>query len=282
MEKADAAPVETLDLSTAHRGTHDTKAYASYLTRYVLRKSKFRKLSEEHDVQVFLPRTASIEAGSPLIEIVGKEAGSAGVSGARTAIINIVRALPPTHFSVVEVDSLVHRHLIGKKGSKIKAFEEKNSVEVVFPPDGEDRPDILLVFTGEGDAVAVLAEVSAEIQQMAKEAADITIVTLTIPQALHRAIIGQGGTTLNAVIGEERLVNVSFGSKPTKSNGKDSSEGSDAVVIRGPSEEVVRVQTEIERIAEDAKNSEIVNSHVRPRPILLSSCTDGACVDHRV
>lgn len=102
---------------------------------------------------------------------------------------------------------------------------------------------------------------------MAKEAADITTSTLTIPQALHRNIIGQGGTTLNAVIGEEKLVNVSFGSKAPvsgepKTNGA-AAVSEDLVTIRGPSEEVARVKREISRIADEAKNSEIINSHVR-------------------
>lgn len=104
---------------------------------------------------MYLPRAVSIEAGSALIEIVGKDA--AGLAGARAEIITIVRALPPAIFAVVEIDSLIHRHLIGKKGNKIKAFEEKRSVEVVFPPDGEDRSDILLVYSGEGSAEEVLA-----------------------------------------------------------------------------------------------------------------------------
>lgn len=100
---------------------------------------------------------------------------------------------------------------------------------------------------------------------MAKEAADITTVNLTIPAQLHRNIIGQGGTTLNAVIGEEKLVNVSFGSKPRGSDSKaNNSTGNseDSVVIRGPSEEVARVRKAIEEIAEAAKNEEIVNSHI--------------------
>jgi hypothetical protein len=56
---------------------------------------------------------------------------------------------------------------------------------------------------------------------------------------------------LNAVIGEEKLVAVSF------------KEGSEEITVRGPKEEVERVRKELERIAEDAKNEEIVNSFVR-------------------
>jgi hypothetical protein len=155
MEKANATPIDTLDLATAHAGTHDRKVYAAQLTRYVLRKSKFRQLSEDNSVQVYLPRQAAIDAGSSLIEIVAKDA--TGLAGARQAIIGIVRKLPPVNFGLVEVDSLIHRHLIGKKGKNIKVFEEKRGVEVVFPPDGEDRSDILLVFSGEGNAAEVLA-----------------------------------------------------------------------------------------------------------------------------
>ena len=154
MEKANATPVDTLDLLGAHGGTHDKKLYAANLTRYVLRTSKFRKLSEEHSVSVYLPRPAAIEAGAPIIEIVGKD--DAGVKGARQEIINIVRTLPPANFATLDVDSLIHRHLIGKKGSKLKVFQEKRNVELVFPPEGEDRSDILLVFTGEGNPAQTL------------------------------------------------------------------------------------------------------------------------------
>lgn len=162
MEKANATPIDSLDLMTAHAGSHDRRQYASALSRFVVRRGKFRQLAEQHRVGVYLPRQSAIENGAPaLIEIVGREGGDSDMAGARQAIIGIVRKLPPANFAVVNVDSLIHRHLIGKKGTKIKAFEEKRKVEVVFPPQaeegGEDRSDIVLVFTGEGaDAKTVL------------------------------------------------------------------------------------------------------------------------------
>ena len=55
-------------------------------------------------------------------------------------------------------------------------------------------------------------------------------------------------------------MNVSFGSSLSSKKG---GANEDDVVIRGPSEEVERVKKAIERVAEDAKNEEIVNSHVR-------------------
>lgn len=109
----------------------------------------------------------------------------------------------------------------------------------------------------------------AELLQAAKEAADIKTVTLNIASKLHRYIIGQGGTTLNAVIGEEKAVSVRLGPQANRTGESDvqtsaakGDVGEDQIVIRGPSEEVARVEKEILRIAEEAKDTEKINSYV--------------------
>lgn len=94
---------------------------------------------------------------------------------------------------------------------------------------------------------------SAEIASIASASANITSTTITIPKQFHGEIIGTKGTTLNAIIGEDAVVNVSFGAK----GGAD-----DQVVIRGTPEEITRVQKEMERIVAEAKDHEITNSYV--------------------
>jgi hypothetical protein len=81
--------------------------------------------------------------------------------------------------------------------------------------------------------------------------------TLEIDKKWHRFIIGQNGTVLNALIGEDQLVNVKVGSKDKKSNGEDDN----SVVIRGQPSEVDRVVSQINSIVEDAKNDDIVNGY---------------------
>lgn len=103
-------------------------------------------------------------------------------------------------------------------------------------------------------------ELRAEIQSIATEGADITSLTITIPHQFHKQIIGTNGKTLNAIIGEDRLVNVTFGSS-SKSKGTQAEE--DSVVIRGTPKEIERVQKEMERIVVEAKDTEITNSYVR-------------------
>ncbi|GJN91319.1 hypothetical protein Rhopal_004339-T1 [Rhodotorula paludigena] len=263
MDIASATPVETLDLFTAHRGAHDPRVYAQQLARYLIVKSRLRPIALSSGTQIYLPRLEAIpNAPNAWLEIVGATqgdgaTGAQGVAQARGAVIAEVRKLPPTAFDVVDVDSLVHRHLIGKKGARVKQFEKDHSVEVVFPPADAGRSDVLLVYTGEQpggpEARAALDAVKGAVEQLAGEYADFTSRTLAIPHALHGAVIGQGGTTLNAVIGEDKLVQVQLGGADAKS---------DEVVVRGPKDEVERVSKELERIAEEARNEEIVNSHV--------------------
>ncbi|GAA5853322.1 hypothetical protein JCM9279_003358 [Rhodotorula babjevae] len=261
MDVAGAAPVEQLDLLTAHRGAHDPRAYAAHLARYLIVKQRLRPVALSSGTQIFLPRADQIpDAPNAWLEIVGDADGSGldGVAQARSAVIAEVRRLPPSAFDVVEVDALVHRHLVGKKGARVKHLEKEHAVDVVFPPaDALDRNDVLLAFVGDNpagpEARTALDAAKGAIASLAAEYADLTTETIQVPSALHAAVIGQGGTTLNAVIGEDRLVHVHFA--PAGGNEDD-------VVVRGPKDEVKRVTGELLRIAEEAKNEEIVNSHV--------------------
>lgn len=61
---------------------------------------------------------------------------------------------------------------------------------------------------------------------------------------------------MNALIGEDGLVNVKVGSKPGAKTDDE-----DVVTVRGPAGEVDRVVGQIQQIVEDAKNDDIVNGH---------------------
>jgi polyribonucleotide nucleotidyltransferase len=52
-----------------------------------------------------------------------------------------------------------------------------------------------------------LGAATAALNELAKDAADIKTQTMDVEKKWHRFIIGQGGTVLNALIGEDGLVN---------------------------------------------------------------------------
>jgi len=162
MDLASATPVEQLDLLTAHRGTHDPKSYARSLSRYLLLKQKLRSIAQQTQTKIYLPKPSSITSSSQnaYLEIVGEANGQENVTKARGSVIGEVRKLPPSVFEVVEVEELVHRYLIGKRGNKVKALEKERNVEVVFPREGEGK-DVLIVYVGE-DATGAKSALEGE------------------------------------------------------------------------------------------------------------------------
>ncbi|KAJ1020599.1 hypothetical protein NDA16_003992 [Ustilago loliicola] len=278
MEKANAIRVEVVDVIAAHRSlAKDPVGHAKHVLRWL---NVGGKIPRSSTAQIYLPRPAIVEStGNVQIEIVGSDA--AEVSKLRETIQELVKSLPPSFVEEIEVDPLLHRFIIGKKGQGLKPYEARG-VDVLFPPassnaDGDSRSDVLLVLGGssvvsglpadrkarDSRAKEILDAVKEDIQKAQVAAADIRTETLTVPSKLHRAILGPNGTTLNAVIGEDRLVAVKLGSSKAASADKAGlSLSEDSILVRGPSSEVERVVKELKRIAVEAEQDSIINGHV--------------------
>lgn len=278
MEKANAVRVEVVDVVAAHRSlAKDRVGHAKHVLRWL---SVGGKIPRSPTVQVYLPRPAIVEStGNVQIEIVGSDA--AEVSKLRETVQNLVKSVPPTFIEEIDVDPLLHRFIIGKKGQGLKPYEARG-VDVLFPPassstDGDSRSDVLLVLAGsavvaglpadrkarDAKAAEILEAVKQDIQKAQVAAADIRNETLTVPAKLHRAILGPNGTTLNAVIGEDKLVAVKLGSSKAASADKSgNSLSEDSILVRGPSSEVERVVKELKRIAAEAEQDNIINGYV--------------------
>lgn len=96
---------------------------------------------------------------------------------------------------------------------------------------------------------------------MTKEAADVKNHSLQVDKKWHDAVNGQNGTTLNAIIGEERTLVIKFGAEARKLLKLNDSTDDNIIAIRGVSADVDRASKEILRIVENAKNDEIDNSY---------------------
>ncbi|KDN48495.1 hypothetical protein K437DRAFT_255466 [Tilletiaria anomala UBC 951] len=279
MQKANSVQVQTVDLVAAHRSIDHARDLVRWLSIGIAPSRLPR--GSAGGVQVFAPRSALLETtGQAAIEIVGGDAHEVGA--VRDHAEELVRRVSPACIVRIDIDPLLHRHIIGKKGANLKQYEVKG-VDLVFPPaseHGDGSAEVLLVYSsgaaaaGESDKKArdahaqhVLADVKADVLKASVHAADIHSETLHIPQKFHRHILGPNGTTLNALIGEERNVAVKVG--PGKGaaaaagvNGNGKVDGEDAVIVRGPSAEVQRVVQELQRIAQEAEQDIIVNGHV--------------------
>ncbi|MCO5598726.1 hypothetical protein L7F22_052824 [Adiantum nelumboides] len=270
MEKANAVRVEVVDVGAAHRDVEHAKTLLRWL-------GMSGKLPREQNVQVYLPRSAIVESsGLAHIEVVGADANA--VTRIRGELDTLVKNVPPSFVASVDIDPLLHRFIIGKKGAGLSQYSKKG-VDVIFPPVidasvSDGRSDVVIVLgdanvinglpkdkkSRDTAAASILSQVKADIEAAGKQAADFKTETLSIPAKYHRTILGPGGTTLNAILGEERLAAVKFGSSAS-TTGKTSSKEEDAVIIRGPSSEVERVIKAIQTIAKEAEEDAVVNGH---------------------
>lgn len=272
MEKANAVQVEVVDIVAAHRASPNAVQHAKNLLRWLNVSGKIPRNSKQSGVQVYTPRPALIESsGNVQIEIVGAQ--QAEVAETRASIDGLVKSTPPSFTDTLDIDPLLHALLIGKQGSNLKEYQ-KRGVDVVFPPasqasvDAAAGSEILVIVTPAASAsfpadkkardVAarqLLDEVKADLTRASQQAADLKTEVISVNAKYHKSIVGTGGSTLNAVIGEDRLVAVKLGANAKGAASEDS------ITVRGPSNEVDRVVAELKRIAKDAEDDAIVNGH---------------------
>jgi len=276
MEKANSVRVEVLDLVAAHRDF----AHAKRLLRWLTVTGKLPRGNSAGGAaaaaQVFIPRRELVESsGQVQLEIVGSQEDA--VIKLRETLFGLVRGITPAFVREIEIDPLVHRLLIGRKGAGLKELESKG-IDVNFPVSSTStegtnsagasgtRSDVLLVLSNQGadlptekkareaKAAEILDAAAAELKAAEKHAADIKTERVPCEPKHFRAVLGPNGTTLNAVIGEERAVQV----KVPSSSELDQRE----ITVRGSSAEVERVVKALRSIIADAEQDSIVNGHV--------------------
>lgn len=146
---------------------------------------------------------------------------------------------------------------------RIRGFHENHNVLVFFPPESAEQSLVLLVYDPTSPSASPspvekaknLEDVEKELLKMAKDAADVKTQTITVEKKWHDAVVGNNGTTLNAIIGEDKTLSVKVGAEV----GDASTE--DVILVRGASADVDRAVKEILKIVEDAKNDAVVSSY---------------------
>ncbi|CAL1707288.1 unnamed protein product [Somion occarium] len=233
------------------------------LLTYMNRVGYPKTLSAAHPgISVYTPHPATVAKAQVLnVDIVGdKPAVDAAVSEVSALIGKLYGATKE-----VAIDWLVHRIVNSNKNAKkIKGFHDAHNVLVFFPPESEEQSSVLLVYDpfspsaspSPVDKSKSLEDVEKEILKLAKDAADVKTSTVPVDKKWHEFVVGKDGTTLNAIIGEDKTLSVKVGAEA----GDASTE--DIILVRGISQDVDRAVKEIQKIVEDAKNDEIVSSYV--------------------
>lgn len=230
---------------------------------------------QQPNVEVFLP---SLKSDKPTlsIDLIGEKAET-------DVLVKRISELIGKLFGGVrslQIDWLLHKVVQGKNAKKsvicicypfaqstndicrLKQFNEAHNVHVYFPLENSEVSTVLLVYDPFSPSASPIPDekkkhldaVEKELLKLAKEAADVKSETINVEKRWHDAVIGSGGTTLNAIIGEDTTLSIKVGAEAGESS-------EDVILVRGISSDVNRVVKEILKIVEDAKNDEIVNSY---------------------
>lgn len=236
-------------------------AVSKQLLTYMTRIDYETTLANAHpDAMIFMPSPATIAQASVLnIDIAGeKSAVDAVIKQISEFIGKLIGATRE-----VSIDWLIHRVIQGKNAKKLKQFYEAHNVQVFFPPESGEQSQVLLVYDplsssaspSPVEKVKHLDYVVEELLKMAKEFADVKSQTISVEKRWHEAVVGQGGTTLNAIIGEDTTLSIKFGGEVGDASDED------VILVRGASIDVDRAVKDISKVVEDAKNDAIVSSY---------------------
>lgn len=89
---------------------------------------------------------------------------------------------------------------------RLKYLHEAHNVLVFFPLETSESSQVLLVYDPLSSAASVspdekqkhLDDVETEILKLVKDAADVKTEVVPVEKRWHEAVVGKGGTTLNA------------------------------------------------------------------------------------
>ena len=170
MELATSMQMASIDLSRQHlnapAGPH---AHARALTDYLKRRQIIQELEAMHDAHVTLP---SATEGPVTWEVFSRDGKNA--VRARSDIMNLVQAHPPSRIRQAVVDPYYHPFLQSRTVPKL---QDDFGVHLLIP-DGMDSPNVVLVYEGPRSTGAPL-----EIPRQRPSAADVA----TFEKALQDA-----------------------------------------------------------------------------------------------
>lgn len=89
---------------------------------------------------------------------------------------------------------------------RIRQLHESHNVLLFFPPESEEQSSVLLVYDPTSPSASPSSvekaknvdEAVKELLKWAKDAADVKSQVIPVEKKWHSAVIGKGGTTLNA------------------------------------------------------------------------------------
>lgn len=145
MNLATSMQMSSVDIARQHpNAPMGPQAHARALTRYLQQRQAIEQLERLHDAHIVLP---TVEDGPMTWEVYSREGKN--TIRARSDIMNLINAHPPTRLRHVEVNPFYHQHLRQKVTQQVR---DAHGVHLLFPEEEfEQSPQLILVYEGQAD-----------------------------------------------------------------------------------------------------------------------------------
>lgn len=144
IDMASSMQSSNVDISRQHTNAPmGAQAHARALTKYLLERQAVGQLERLHDAHIVIPSSEDAPMTWELYSRDGKN-----LFRARSDIMNIINAHPPTRLSQMDVDPFFHQHIREQSAQQVL---NDYGVHLIIPDEVEQTPQLLLVYEGLGD-----------------------------------------------------------------------------------------------------------------------------------
>ena len=137
LDLATSMHMHSIDVAKQHaHAPSGSQAHARALLQYLQERQAIKQLEKQYDARIVLPRTAD----DPL-EVYSREGKNA--LRARSDIMNLISAHPPSRMRHLDVDPFYHQHIQQHSAQRLR---DDFGVHLLLPEQVEGSPQIFLVY----------------------------------------------------------------------------------------------------------------------------------------
>ncbi|KAF2227463.1 putative RNA binding effector protein Scp160 [Elsinoe ampelina] len=141
MDLASSMTMSSVDIARQFPNAQNgAQAHARNVTRYLQQRRALEELEKAHNARIV---AQSGRNASTNWEVYSKDGKNA--MRARSEIMNLISAHPPSRFAPVPIDPFFHNHLRKEAASHVR---DQYGVHLLVPDDFSDEPEVLLIYEG--------------------------------------------------------------------------------------------------------------------------------------
>lgn len=138
LDLASSMQMSSVDVARQHANA--PRAHSRALVQFLQQREAMRQLEKQYDARVV--------ANDGAIEVFSRDGKSA--MRARSDILNLVNAYPPSRLRHVDVDPFFHQHIQERAAQQVR---DQYGVHLVLPQEISEEPNVVLIYEGLPDEV---------------------------------------------------------------------------------------------------------------------------------